>query len=360
MRCKAFERVSPFWRITAGAVIWLLLISGLHFYLNMDRGTRRVVRMGYMPVITNLASPLLDFASRESGEIRFQAIKFASFAEMAEALRNDQIQAAFMIAPLSIVLRQQGEDIRVVCIGNRHESTLVVRKDLGAKTFDDLAGRTLAVPMRFSGHNLSVLRLLEEAGLTGQVKVVEMNPPDMPAALTTGALDAYFVGEPFAAQTLKDGNATLLFYVEDVWKNFICNLVVVKQSFIDAHPGIVQQLVQGAARAGVWAHGNPDEAATIASEFWNQPKDLVRYAMTTPENRIVYDRYIPKLEELQYMADLMVRFRLIESPDITGLMEDRFALAADLSDGVDIATILPSDGSKAAVMSSEPAAGQTG
>ena len=360
MRFKAIESVSPFWRITAGVVLWLLLISGLHYGLNMDRGTRRVVRMGYMPVITNLTSPLLDFASRESGDIRFQAIKFASFAEMAEALRNDQIQAAFMIAPLSIVLRQQGEDIRVVCIGNRHESTLVVRKDLGATSFRNLAGRTLAVPMWFSGHNLSVLLLLENTGLTGQVTVVEMNPPDMPAALATGALDAYYVGEPFAAQTLMEGNASLLYYMEDVWQNFICNLVVVKQSFIDAHPEIVHQLVQGAARAGLWAKGNPDEAAAIASEFWNQPVDLVRYATTTPESRIVYDRYVPKHEELQRMADLMVRFKLIESADITGLVDDRFAVATDLSEVLGITSLLPPKGSEAAVMSSEPSTGQAG
>jgi len=356
MRYKALGDVSPFWKITAGAVVWLLLISGLHHSLNRDRGHRQVVRMGYMPVITNLASPLLDFASRETGDIRFQALKFASFAEMAEALRNDQIQAAFMIAPLSIVLRQQGEDIRVVCIGNRHESTLVVRKDLRAKTFEDLAGRTLAVPMRFSGHNLSIMLLLEKTGLAGQVKVVEMNQPDMPSALATGALDAYFVGEPFAAQTLKNGNASLLYYVEDVWQNFICNLVVVKQSLIDTRPDIVRQLVQGTARAGVWASGHPEEAATIASQFWNQPEDLVRYAMTTPKNRIVYDRYVPKQEELQRMADLMVKFKLIESGEITGLVEDRFALSADLSNVLDISTILPTGKTEAAIVSSETSA----
>lgn len=360
MRFRSLMGLSPFWKMTAGAVTWLLLISGLHHWVNTDRDYRRVVRMGYMPVITNLASPLLDYASRENGEIRFQSIKFASFAEMAEALRNNQIQAAFIIAPLSIVLRQQGEDIRVVCIGNRHESTLVVRKDLGAKTFEDLAGRTLAVPMRFSGHNLSVLLLLEESGLSGQVKVVEMNPPDMPAALATGALDAYFVGEPFAAQTLRNGNASLLYYVENVWHNFICNLVVVNQSLIDARPDIVHQLVQGAARAGVWAKEHPDEAAAIASEFWNQPEELVRYALTTPENRIVYDRFVPQQDELQKMADLMVKFKLIESGDIAGLVEDRFAVGADLSNVLDIATILPGAGGDAPRISSDNPAGQTG
>lgn len=295
--------------------------------------------MGYMPVVTNLASPLLDYATRGGNGVRFKALKFASFAEMAEALRNDQIQAAFMIAPLSIVLRQQGEDVKIIYIGNRHESTLVVRKNLNAKHLTDLSGKTLAVPMRYSGHNLSILQLMEATGLAGQIHVVEMNPPDMASALAAGSLDAYYVGEPFAAQTLKSGDANLLSYVEDVWPNFICNLVLVRQAFIEKDPDMVRMLVQGAARSGIWAENNPGEAARIASRYWNQPVELVEYALTTPKKRIVYDKFIPKQEEMQYMADLMVRFNLINNSDISGLIDDHFAMSADLSGITNFASI---------------------
>jgi NitT/TauT family transport system substrate-binding protein len=328
------------WRIGVAAAGWLLLISGSHWWLNLDHSERRVITMGYMPVITNLAAPLLDYAARDGDGARFRALKFASFAEMAEALRNNQIQAAFMIAPLSIVLRQQGEDVKIIYIGNRHESTLVVRRDLNVKQLSGLSGKTLAVPMRYSGHNLSILQLMEETGLAGKINIVEMNPPDMASALASGALDAYYVGEPFAAQTLKSGDASLIHYVEDVWKNFICNLVLVRQDFIKNNPEIVQMLVQGAARSGIWAGKNPHSAARIASEYWNQPLDLVEYALTAPQKRIVYDRYVPKHEEMQQIADLMVRFDLIENNNIAGLIEDRFAKAADVDGVTDLACIL--------------------
>jgi len=316
---------SDAWRIALIAVGWLVLISALHSWLNAADSSRKTVRIGYMPVITNLAVPLLDYATREGNGIRFQAVKFASFAEMAESLRNGSIQAAFMIAPLSIVLRQQGEDVKIVYIGNRHESTMVARKALQADGLEDLIGKTLAVPMRYSGHNLGVLRLLEEEGLSGQVNIVEMNPPDMASALAAGSLDAYFVGEPFAAQTLKNGEATLLYYVEEFWKDFICNLAVVKGSLIEEDPETVRLLVEGAARSGLWARKHKKEAAKIATRYWNQPQDLVEYALDTPPGRIVYDRFVPKEAELQDMADLMVRFGLLKNGDIDGLVEDRFA-----------------------------------
>lgn len=316
-------------------ICWLLIISLLHYQLNNRQATdRHVVRMGYMPVVTNLAAPILDYISRDNHGVHFDALKFSSFAEMAEALRNGNIQAAFIIAPLAIVLRQQGVDVKVVMIGNRHESTLVARKSLHAKDLADLSGCTIAVPMRFSGHNLCLLKMIEEKGLTGKIQVVEMNPPDMASALTSGALDAYFVGEPFAAQTVLSGDADVVVHVESVWPNFICNLMLVENKWLTANPSLAKTLVETAARSGFWANLHPDQAARIVSQYWNQPVDLVYHALTVPPDRVRYDRYIPKPDEFQFMADLMSRFNLIEHTDIHGLVDDRFALAAN-TDGID-------------------------
>ncbi|KJS29270.1 MAG: hypothetical protein VR64_20735 [Desulfatitalea sp. BRH_c12] len=330
------------WRIAILAFCWLLLISFLHIWLNGDHEQRAILKMGYMPVITNLAAPLLDAASAQHADgLRFKAIKFASFAEMAEALRNDKIQAAFIIAPLSIVLHQQKEGVRVVYIGNRHESSLVVRKGLQAKRITDLEGYTVAVPMRYSGHHLALLKMIKEVGLAGRIRIVEMNPPDMASSLAAGSLDAYFVGEPFAAQTLKYGSSHLLHYVEEVWPGFICNLLLVKQTLIEREPQKVQALVQAAARSGSWARQNISQAAQVASQYWGQPADLVQFALNTPERRVVFDQFMPKQEEMQQLADMMVEFGLAQNSDIQGLVEDRFARQADLNAiGKELETII--------------------
>lgn len=340
-RVSGLARLSVAKRVLLLLLAWLVTISAAHYWLNTEISSRALLTMGYMPVVTNLACPLLDFATRQNGAVRFRALKFASFAEMAEALRHDQIQAAFMIAPLSIVLRQQGEDVKVIYIGNRHESTLVAHRDLKAESLEDLVGRTIAVPLRYSGHHLSLLRQMEGRYLTGQINLVEMNPPDMASALASGCLDAYFVGEPFAAQTLRSGNARLVNYVEDWWDSFICNLIVVKRRFIDEHPENVHLLVEGAVRSGLWAEKHPQEAARIVATYWNQPVDVVEYALTTPPGRILYKAYLPKAEEMQQIADLMVRYGLIANADISGLVDDRFARAVKVDDVVSIDHILP-------------------
>jgi NitT/TauT family transport system substrate-binding protein len=332
---------SPATLIVSGALAWLVLISVAHWRLNYERGARPVVRMGYMPVLTNLACPLLDAASRQTGETRFEAMKFSSFAEMGQSLRDGHIDAAFMIAPLAIVLRQQGADIKVVYIGNRHESTLVVRSDISAKDFGDLAGRTLAVPLRFSGHNLCARQLQERYGAAGErVRIIEMNPPDMPAAMATGSLDAYFVGEPFGSASVRSGRARVLYNVEQIWPGFICNLAVVRSDLIARSPDSVRRLVHGAARAGVWARDNHAAAAVAVAPFWSQTPEAVQYTLDSNSTRTVWDRYVPKVDELQAMANEMVRFGLLTQGDISGLVDDRFALSAELGAIGDLASVL--------------------
>ncbi len=332
---------SPAWTAFLIAALWLVLITAAHRLLNFESTDRPTVRMGYMPVITNLAAPILDHVTMSGSGLRFEALKFSSFAEMGEALRNGDIQAAFIIAPLSVVLHHQAVGVKIVYIGNRHESTLVYRKDLKVKDFSDLAGKSIAVPMRYSGHNIATRQLAAKYGLSGAgLNIVEMNPPDMASALAAGALDAYFVGEPFATQTTRSGESKVLHYVRDIWPGFICNLVIVTDEFIRKHPARVRRLVQGAARSGLWAKDHPKEAAAIASQYWNQPVDLVEDALLTPKDRIVFDRYIPRKDEIQQLASEMKLFKLADRDDVDGLVDDRFAKEADVTGITDLKSIL--------------------
>lgn len=343
MQFNFISRLSLEWRIFIGAMAWFIVISFLHYRLNFEHQDRRIITLGYMPVITNLSAPILDQASKDgsSGAYRFVAMKFASFAEMAESLRHGHIDGAFIIAPLSIVLNQQGENVKIVYIGNRHESTFVTRKDLNIHSLPDLAGKTIAVPIRYSGHNLALRRLLAEKAPLMDVDIVEMNPPDMAAALSAGSLDGYFVGEPFAAKTLFAGKSQRFYYVEEIWNGFICNLLIVRNDLIKTEPNAVKALVTGAIRAGLWAKEHQNEAAQIAAKYWNQPFELVQYAMNTPSNRIVFDRFIPKEKEMQEIADLMLRFGLTESADIKDLIDAKFAETADLNGITNLRSVLP-------------------
>jgi NitT/TauT family transport system substrate-binding protein len=66
----------------------------------------------------------------------------------------------------------------------------------------------------------------------------------------------------------------------------------------------------------------------------------VRYALTTPKDRIVYDRFLPKEEELRALSQKMVRYGLIDDSNVAGLIDDSFAKTANVKDVTDFDSIL--------------------
>ncbi|MBI5442965.1 MAG: hypothetical protein HY900_17340, partial [Deltaproteobacteria bacterium] len=51
-------------RLGVAATVWLLSIGALHRWRNGEADDVRIIRMGHMPVLSNLSCPLLDEASQ--------------------------------------------------------------------------------------------------------------------------------------------------------------------------------------------------------------------------------------------------------------------------------------------------------
>lgn len=321
-------------RVGLPALFWLVLITTLHVRMNANSTPTDRVLMAYMPVISNLAAPLVDAVSRDSG-VRFEAVKFGSFAEMGEAFRSNHVQAAFIIAPLAIALFQQGVPLKVVYIGNRHESTMVVRQECPWKGLSEVSGPlTVAIPMRYSGHFLAIKRALREKGLgEDTVRLVEVPPPDMPAALASGGIDGYFVGEPFAGKALADGLARRFLNVEEIWPGFICNVMIVREELIGSHPERVRKLVRRAARSGFWAQSHSEKAARLVAGYWNQDPGLPLYVFSHPPDRFRFDLFVPVVSEFEEIVEEMVLNRLLPNRiDVKGMVDDRFARAVSVEE----------------------------
>ena len=97
----------------------------------------------------------------ESGSI-FKSRKFQEFATIKDALLAKELEATFMIAPLAMQLAIAGAPIRVVYLGHRDGTALVVPKDSTARDFRDLRGMKIAIPSRYSNQHLMLHRLLRQ------------------------------------------------------------------------------------------------------------------------------------------------------------------------------------------------------
>ena len=105
--------------------------------------------------------------------------------------------------------------------------------------------------------------------------MVEMAPPDVSGALAAKAIDGFSMGEPFPSQAEIGGYGRVLFQAREYWPDYMSCILVVRQDLIDTRPDVVQTLVDGIARSGLWLDkGKPyrEDAADFVGRFYYQPE----------------------------------------------------------------------------------------
>jgi NitT/TauT family transport system substrate-binding protein len=308
-------------KVVLAASAWIVLISVLHSWLNVSWATvlneyrplaERKIVVAYIPVTCQLTCPVTDYISKfsDNGEIFIPRL-FQGLPEIKEALISNKVQAAFIVAPLAIALKAQGVPIKVVYLGHRYGSAMVVRKDGPVKTVADLRGLTIAIPSRFSDERLMLIRAMKLAGLKStDVKMLEMAPPDVASALRAKAIDGFVMGEPFPSQAEMGGYGRVLFQAREYWPDYMSCILVVRQDLIDKRPQAVQALVDGIARSGLWLDkGKPqreDAADFVGRFYYNQKPALLRWALTKPLDRVVYTQLAPRKADFDLVRDLMI------------------------------------------------------
>ena len=260
---------------------------------------------------------------------------FQRFPEIKEAMISDKIQAGFVVAPLAIALRSQGVPIKVVYLGHRYGSAVVVRKDSGITDFRQLKGKVIAIPSRFSDERLILNRVINKFNLDpNDFKMVEMAPPDVAGALAARAIDAFSMGEPFPSQAEMGGFGRVLFNAREHWPDYMSCVLVVRDDVIENRPEAVQALVDGIARSGLWLDDDRphrEHAADFVGRFYyNQDPRLLTWALTNPRDRVTYTPLSPYKPDFDLVRDLMLQTKLLDAPiEFHEYVDTRFAEKTD-------------------------------
>jgi NitT/TauT family transport system substrate-binding protein len=273
----------------------------------------------------------------------FKAQKFTDFPSMKEALIARKIDATFMIAPLAMKLAHDGVPVKICYLGHRDGTALVVKVDSPYQRFEDLAGKRVAIPSRFSNQNLFMRREMKRLGLPPDgIQLVELPPPEHPSALAAGAVDAYIIGEPHAAKAEMDGFGRVLLQMRDAWPGFVSCVLVVREELIGDRREVVRELVEGIAASGKWLDSDRDQGAqhrkdaaiVVGKEFYSQKPELLEFVLTRPIDRVSYTGLFPPRDRFDEIMDLAVEL---------GLYDRRleFDEYVDTSFAPDLETIVP-------------------
>jgi NitT/TauT family transport system substrate-binding protein len=288
-------------------------------------GSKPALKIGYLPItdhLTIIAHSQIDFR-----HFVLEPVKFSGWAEQSEALKAGAIHGAFSLTPIGITLRQKGVPLKAVVAGHRNGSVITAKINAGINAVDDLRGKTIAIPSRFSTHNILLRKVLSERGLNADrdVRLIDMAPPEMVNALSTGRIDAYIVAEPFGAQAQKLRQGKVLVYSKDIWKNHICCLLNLREEVIAWNPEAVKELVAGVIKTGRFIEAYPAEAAKLSKRYLGQRPDVIEYVLTTPKDRVTYHNLAISLRELKRTQNYMVSFGITKTKiDLGSYLDSRF------------------------------------
>ena len=304
-----------------------LLVGGLAVTCNLTLPVACVARAA--------ANRAANNAGSGGAQFEFEYSKYNGWPEIKESLMSGRIQAAYMLAPLVMDLADKKIPVKIVSLGHRSGAVIMVRTDSPYLRFKDLAGKRIAIPSRFAVDFLFLRKMLSAEGMSPKdIQVIEMPPPDMPAALFAKAVDGYCTGEPFGAAAQRAGYARALRMTRDEWRNYICCVLTVREELIAQNRPLVQDLVNHVLGAGQWLdqkQDNRNKAVAIAAgrKYFNQDPNIIRFVMENPVDRVTYGDLRMIRSEFEELMQLSIEAGTIKRAiAYEKYMDESFAKAA--------------------------------
>lgn len=287
------------------------------------------LRIGHLPITDHLT---VIAKSRQSlPNVDLELVKLGSWPEIAEALRAGALDGAFLLSPIAFNLRQKGAPIKAVLLGHRNGSVVVVRNSPELSSVESLKGKKIAIPSRFSTHNILIHKIFRDHGLDvdKDAQLLELKPPEMVNALATGQIDAFIVAEPFGGQAELQKVGKVLALSKDIWPEHICCVLNIRESVIAAQRDAVQETVNAFVEAGHFAEEHASEAAALSTAYLGQKKEVVEYVLTNPKGRVRFNNLLPQASDFTETQRYLKEFAIAsEGPDVATYLDDSFARRA--------------------------------
>jgi sulfonate transport system substrate-binding protein len=234
---------------------------------------------GSTPQITALAAGELDIA----------ALAFSSFGL---AIQNAHMDDLRLIGDLY----QDGID-------GYYANEYLVRTDSPIHKVEDLKGKVLATNGLGGAVDMALRKILRDHGLeeNRDYQIVEIQFPNMAAALEEKKVDLAGMVMPFALIAKKTGKVRTLFTMKDAMGEAQTTLMAARQGFIAQHRAVLVDFFEDWQRAMRWYYDpkNRAEAIRILSNFTKQPSAAYEDWLFTKQDYYRNPDVIPNVKALQ-------------------------------------------------------------
>jgi ABC-type nitrate/sulfonate/bicarbonate transport system substrate-binding protein len=169
-----------------------------------------------------------------------------------------------------------GKKIAILAsIETSNKSTAIVtRRDRGINTPSDLKGKRVGVTLGTTGDFFLHVFLTAHDINGRQVRIIELEPDEMAAAMNGGTIDAAATWNPVVTQLQNDlGSSGRIFYGEALYTETFC--AVARRDFVRERPEAVKKFLRALVKAETFVGKHPKEARRLAAEFAKTDKSIL-------------------------------------------------------------------------------------
>jgi sulfonate transport system substrate-binding protein len=247
---------------------------------------------GSTPQITALAAGDLDVA----------ALAFSSFGL---AIQNAHMSDIRAIGDLY----QDG-------VPGYYTSEFVVKADGPIKSIADLKGKVIASNGLGGAIDVAMRKMLRDKGLEDKrdYQIVEVQFPNMIAALDEKKVDLAGLVTPFSLIAKKSGKVRTLFTLKDAMGDTQTTLMAARAPYIAAHRAALVDFFEDWQRALRWFYDpkNRTEALSIIADFTKQPASSFSDWVFTKQDYYQDPHVRPNVKALQHDLDVQKELGLLK------------------------------------------------
>lgn len=258
-------RSTSFWTKTlllSSATAALMMLTGCSKQQAEEQVTLNIgfQKYGLLPILKERG--VLEKTLKEQG-VNVKWVEFPAGPQLLEGLNVGSV--VFGEAGEAPPIFAQAANSNLIYVANQPAApkaeALIVQKDSKIQSIQDLKGKRVVLNKGSNVHYL-LLKLLEANKLTlDDIHVVYLPPSDARAAFEKGAVDAWVIWDPFFAAAEQQIGARVIATGDNLVSNH--QFYLADRKFAEAHPKVIQAVVNELNLSTEWVEANQDEAAKL-------------------------------------------------------------------------------------------------
>jgi len=211
--------------------------------------------------------------------------------QAAEALTSGSADVAVMGDAPAVIAAASGMSVKIVASygGGERMHRLIAAPGSRMSSPADLRGKRVGIQMGSSTHG-GFLLLLEKYGLSANdLKLVPLNPSDMPEAMLTHQIDAMVGSEPWPSNVEERVEGSYEVATLSGLGNRYPLVMLATDTYASEHPDAILATLRATDKAVDFMHADPDQAAALISETTGVPASRERKIMDSLEWKVVLD-----------------------------------------------------------------------